>query len=100
MSFLFACGLFSCGVRTFPIGVARLSFGGCWRGGIDNGGRPEVFKDIGGAALLFSGRAFGEGGIERPSFGTLLPDCWRLAPGIGGRRRGAGEAMSIRSMGG
>jgi hypothetical protein len=50
--------------------------------------------------VLFTGRAFGEGGIERPSFGTLLPDCWRLAPGIGGRRRGAGEAMSIRSIGG
>lgn len=73
MSFLFVCALFSCGVRTFPIGVARLSFGGCWRGGIDNGGSPEVFSDIGGAAALFTGRAFGEGGIERPSFGTLLP---------------------------
>jgi hypothetical protein len=55
-----------------------------------------VFSDIGGAAALFTGRAFGEGGIERPSFGTRLPDWWRLAPGIGGRRRGAGEAMSIR----
>lgn len=56
-----------------------------------------MLSDIGGAAALFTGRAFGEGGIERPSFGTLLPDCWRLAPGIGGRRRGAGEAMSRRS---
>ena len=59
-----------------------------------------MLSAIGGAAVLFTGRAFGAGGIERPSFGTLLPDCWRLAPGIGGRRRGAGEAMSRRSGGG
>jgi hypothetical protein len=100
VSFLFACALFSCGVRTLPMGVARLNLGNCWREGIESGGRPDVLSDMGGAAALFTGRAFGEGGIERPSFGTLLPDCWRLAPGIGGRRRGAGEAMSRRSGGG
>lgn len=82
------------------MGVAKLSFGGCWRGGIDSGGRADVLEAIGGAAALLTGRALGEGGIERPSLGTLLPDCWRLAPGIGGRRRGAGEAMSTRSGGG
>jgi hypothetical protein len=29
VSFLFACGLFSCGVRTLPMGVAKLSLGNC-----------------------------------------------------------------------
>lgn len=67
---------------------------------MESGGRPDGLSDIGGAAALFTGRAFGEGGMERPSLGTLLPDCWRLEPGIGGRRRGAGEAISRRSGGG
>ena len=42
---------------------------------MESGGRADVLSDIGGPAALFTGRAFGEGGIERPSFGTLLPDC-------------------------
>jgi len=38
-----------------------------------------------------TGRAFGEGGMERPSCGgPLLPG---RAPGIGGRSRGAGDDM-------
>jgi hypothetical protein len=29
VSFLFACGLLSCGVRTLPMGVAKLNLGSC-----------------------------------------------------------------------
>ena len=42
-------------------------------------------------ASFATGRWFGEGGIDRPSDGgPLLPG---RAPGIGGRRRGAGADM-------
>lgn len=75
--------------------MARLSFGGCLLG-IANGGRAEL-SDIGGAAALFTGLWFGDAGIASPSRGTLLPDCDRPAPGMGGRSNGAGEAMSVRS---
>ena len=37
-----------------------------------------------------TGFADGEGGIARPSLGARFALCCRL-PGIGGRRRGAGE---------
>lgn len=65
---------------------------------MDSGGRA-VFSDIGGAAVLFTGLWLGEAGIARPKRGTLLPDCCRPWPGIGGRNRGAGEAMFDRSFG-
>lgn len=54
---------------------------------------------MGGAAALLTARWCGEAGIARPKRGTLPPDCDRPAPGMGGRRRGAGEAMSRRSGG-
>ena len=88
---------FSCGVWLVPIGVARLSLGGCLLG-IASGGRAE-FSDMGGAALLFTGLAFGEAGMASPSLGTLLPDAVLPAPGIGGRSNGAGDAISARSGG-
>lgn len=77
--------LFSCGALLVePRGVTTLSLGG-W-------GRP---CGMGGAMLPFAsfatGRWFGEGGIDRPSDGgPLLPG---RAPGMGGRRRGAGADM-------
>lgn len=77
------------------MGVARLSFGGAWRAGMDNGGTAASFV-IGGAAALLTGRWLGDEGIARPSRGTL-PPCWRPAPGMGGRRSGAGEDMMARS---
>jgi hypothetical protein len=85
----------SCGVWFDPIGVARLSFGGCLLG-IANGGRAE-FSDMGGAAALLTGLWFGDAGMARPNRGTLLPDCDLPAPGMGGRSNGAGDAMSYRS---
>lgn len=54
---------------------------------------------MGGAAALFTGLWLGDAGIAKPNLGTLLPDCERPAPGIGGRRSGAGEAISARSGG-
>lgn len=93
---LFFCG-FSCGVWLEPIGVARLSLGGCLVG-IAKGGRAE-FSDIGGAAALLTGRAFGEAGIANPNRGTLFPEDDLPAPGIGGLSNGAGDAMSVRSGG-
>lgn len=60
-----------------------------------NGGIATLF-DMGGAAVLLTGRWLGEDGIARPSRGTL-PPCWRPAPGMGGRRSGAGEDMMARS---
>jgi hypothetical protein len=35
----------------------------------------------------------GDGGMARPRRGTRVPLLLRLAPGIGGRKRGAGEDM-------
>ena len=81
------------------MGVARLSFGGCCLCGMESGGIAE-FSDMGGAAALLTGRWWGDAGMARPSRGTLLPLCWRPAPGTGGRRRGAGEAMLERSAAG
>lgn len=77
------------------MGVARLNFGGGWRAGMDSGGIAAMF-DMGGAAALLTGRWLGDEGIARPSRGTL-PPCWRPAPGMGGRRSGAGEDMMARS---
>lgn len=64
--------------------------------GMESGGSADVFCDIGGAAELLMGLWLGEAGMARPSLGTLFPDCDRPAPGTGGRRRGAGEAMLAR----
>lgn len=92
---------FSCGVCTFPIGVARLSFGGpclVFVLSVSDGIAAE-FSDIGGAAALLTGLWFGEAGIARPSRGTLFAEFPLLAPGIGGRRSGAGDAISTRSGG-
>lgn len=62
-------------------------------------GRAAEFSDMGGAAALFTGLWFGEAGIARPRRGTLFAEFPRFAPGIGGRRSGAGDAMSTRSGG-
>ena len=85
---------FSCGVWLEPMGVAKLSLGACGRP-MPMGGR----SDMGGAAELLTGLWCGDAGIDSPSRGTLGPDCCRWAPGMGGRRRGAGDAMSERSGG-
>jgi hypothetical protein len=37
--------------------------------------------------------------MARPRRGTLLGFCWRPAPGMGGRSRGAGEAILERLAG-
>lgn len=93
----------SCGVPWLPIGVARLSFGGAWRG-ICNGGRGICIGggmlgiDMGGAAALLTGLWLGEAGIARPSRGILFALCC-LLPAIGGRRSGAGDAMSMAARG-
>jgi hypothetical protein len=81
------------------MGVARLSLGGPALPGIMSGGRAAPpTSDMGGAAALLTGLWLGEAGMERPSLGPLLLDCER-APGMGGRRRGAGDAMSARPGG-
>lgn len=36
----------------------------------------------------------GEGGMARPRRGTRVPLLLRLPPGIGGRKRGAGDDMT------
>lgn len=74
------------------MGVARLSFGGPWRGGICRGGTACEF-------VVLRGLAFGEGGIARPSLGVREALVF-LLPGIGGLRSGAGEAMSTEPRGG
>ena len=63
-----------------PRGVARRSCGGVGRARV----RPSPLPLI--------GLACGDGGIERPRRGVRAPP-WERAPGIGGRRRGAGEDM-------
>ena len=71
-----------------------MSFGAC--------GRPDGMggiSDIGGTAELFTGRWFGDAGMERPNLGSLGPDCDRPPPGTGARSKGAGEAMLERSDG-
>jgi len=74
----------SCGPLLVPMGVTRLSCG-VWRGwGAFRVGIPLP-------APLVTGRAFGDGGMDRPSWGgPLLPG---RAPGMGGRSRGAGDDM-------
>lgn len=70
----------SCGALLEPMGVMMLSLGGC--------GRDCVRFPF---ASFVTGRWFGEGGMERPrDGGPLLPG---RAPGMGGRRRGAGADM-------
>lgn len=78
--------LVSCGVPWLPMGVARLSFGGAFRGMYSGG----IACDSGG----FTGLTFGEGGMARPSLGVLAP-LWFLVPGMGGLSNGAAEDMSI-----
>lgn len=68
----------SWGALLEPMGVTTLSFGG-W-------GRDCPF------ASFVTGRWLGEGGMERPSEGG--PRRPGRAPGMGGRRRGAGADMS------
>jgi hypothetical protein len=48
-------------------------------------------------APFVTGLAFGDGGIERPSRGGPLPPG--RAPGMAGRRRGAGDDMFCCSRG-
>lgn len=60
-----------------PIGVARLSLG---RGGREGWPTPP--------APAPTGLTFGEGGIASPRRGVRAPPP--LAPGMAGRRRGAG----------
>jgi hypothetical protein len=69
----------SCGVAFEPLGVAS-----CRRGGI---GRPAA--GCPSLVPLTTGRAFGDGGIERPRAGLRGP----RPPGTGARRRGTGDAM-------
>lgn len=69
----------SWGALLEPMGVTTLSLGG-W-------GRAWAFP----LASLVTGRWLGEGGIERPSDGG--PRRPGRAPGMGGRRRGAGADM-------
>lgn len=73
-----------------PIGVANESLGRAGRAERCKGGARVGTPDS--CIGVFTGRAFGDGGIERPSLGArLLLFC--LLPGIGGRRSGAGEDM-------
>jgi hypothetical protein len=85
-------GRCSYGVLFVPMGVTRLSVGGPGlRGcGAFNVGMPSL-------APFVTGLALGDGGIERPSRGGPLPPG--RAPGIGGRRRGAGDDMFCCSRG-
>jgi hypothetical protein len=63
-----------------PMGVFSFSEGGS---GLDSRAGTSV-------APLVTGRTFGEGGMERPRRGVREAE-FVLEPGIGGRRRGAGE---------
>jgi hypothetical protein len=69
-----------------PIGVASLSDGGA---GLWRGGTSALL-----VAPLTTGRAFGDGGIARPSLGVRVPLALR-EPGMGGLRRGAGADMVL-----
>lgn len=73
----------SAGVAVVPIGVLSFNAGG-------NGRESREGMSV---APLVTGRTFGEGGMERPSLGVLDAE-FDLEPGIGGRRRGAGEDMA------
>ena len=72
--------LSSLGVALLPIGVARFSFGG-----------PALGISMPCDALV-SGRAPGDGGIERPSFG-IRAELLFLLRSMGGPNNGAGAAM-------
>ena len=69
----------SCGVVFEPMGVASWRRGGIGR---PTAGCPSLVP-------LTTGRAFGDGGIDRPRAGLRGP----RPPGTGARRRGTGEAM-------
>ena len=73
------------------MGVATLRAGGA----VPASGATSETLDGG-----FTGRALGEGGIARPRRGVLVPLLLRL-PGMGGRRRGAGDDIlgSLRNGG-
>lgn len=73
----------SAGVAVVPIGVLSFNEGGSGR---ESRGGTSVVP-------LVTGRTLGEGGMERPSLGVLDAE-FVLEPGIGGRRRGAGEDMA------
>ena len=80
------------GVALLPIGVASRSCGGA---GLVKG--REIWE-IGGSEGAASLELFvtdfwpGEGGIAKPSRGARGPEFLGVLPGIGGRRRGAGDA--------
>lgn len=63
-------------------------------------GTAAEFSDMGGAAALLTGLWFGDAGMDSPRRGILFAELPLLAPGIGGRSSGAGDAMSTRSGGG
>lgn len=65
-----------------PIGVLSFRAGGS---GLESRAGISV-------APLVTGRTLGEGGMERPRRGVREAELER-EPGIGGRRRGAGEDM-------
>jgi hypothetical protein len=73
----------SCGVTLLPMGVLSRSGGGAscgisWIGGIDGSS---------------TGLWFGDAGIDRPR--GMRPRLRLREPGIGGRRRGAGESEDM-----
>lgn len=78
----------SCGVVLEPMGVARRSCGGI--------GRPSV--GTASLAPFTTGLALGDAGMERPRRGVRLP-LWARPPGMGGRRRGAGDDMAGCGLG-
>jgi len=73
----------SAGVAVVPIGVLSFSAGGSGRASC---GAMSV-------APFMTGRTLGDGGMERPRRGGLEAE-FDLEPGMGGRRRGAGEDMA------
>lgn len=76
------CARPSCGVLSLPEGVATRSLGGTGRW---SGGTSDV--------PFATGLALGEGGMASPRRG-ILPALLLREPGIGGRRRGAGDDMA------
>ena len=59
-------------------------------------------RAFGGAlsvAPFTTGLALGEGGMDRPRRGVRVP-LWVRAPGMGGRRTGAGEDIAGGGLGG
>lgn len=66
------------------MGVARCRIG--------SGGRDDTAPPAPTAAMPPTGLTLGDGGIARPSRGVRVPLLER-APGMAGRRRGAGDDM-------